>query len=78
MNGEPGMSKTVFRDEGCNPNGSYIIWEYENGTPVYQYTGYDRGGPTMALYPHHAIVKGTRREKRDLPIKELVCDRAKK
>ena len=67
--------KTVFKDEGCNPSGGYVIWEYENGSPVYQYTGYYRGGPVMVLYPHHAIVKGTVREKRELPVEEIVRNR---
>lgn len=70
-------TKTVFKDEGYAPNGGYIIWEYENGTPVYQYTGYYKGGPKMALYPHHAIVKGTVRGKQDLEIEKLVRNRKK-
>ena len=66
------MAKTVFKDEGDAPRGGYVIWEYEDGHPVYQYTGYYRGGNEMILYPHHAIVKGTKRDKRTLPVRDLV------
>lgn len=68
-------TKTVFKDEGGSTRGGIIIWEYENGTPVYQYTGYDRGGNEMMLYPHHAIVKGTRRDKRKVQISEIIRNR---
>lgn len=71
-------TKTIFKDEGYSAKGGYVIWEYENGSPVYQYTGYYRGGNEMILYPHHAIVKGTIRGKRTIPIGELVRDRQKK
>lgn len=64
-------TKTVYKREGYDPKKQgYIILEYENGFPVYQYTGYVRGN-TVTLYPHHAIVKGTRREKRTVSIYEL-------
>ena len=64
-------TKTVYKREGYDSKKQgYIIWEYEGKTPVYQYTGYIRGN-TVTLYPHHAIVKGTRREKRKVSIYEL-------
>lgn len=78
-------TKTVFQDNGYvsrrKANGElmygYDIVEYENGFPVYQYTGIYRGGDTMTLYPHRAIVKGTVREKRSVQITELVRNRKK-
>ncbi|MBR2906997.1 MAG: hypothetical protein IKC26_03000 [Clostridia bacterium] len=70
-------TKTVFKDEGYDPGSGYTIWEYENGTPIYQYTGYYRGGDTMTLYPHHALVKGTVRGKRSIKVAELVRNRKK-
>ncbi|MBR2908056.1 MAG: hypothetical protein IKC26_10020 [Clostridia bacterium] len=64
-------TKTVYKREGYDSKKQgYIVWEYENGSPVYQYTGYDKG-TYMDLYPHHALVKGTRREKRRVSIYEL-------
>lgn len=65
------MKTTVYKREGYDgKRNGYVVWEYENGSPVYQYTGYVRGN-TVTLYPHHAIVKGTRREKRMVTIYEL-------
>lgn len=62
------VTKTVFKREGYDSKKQgYIIWEYENGFPVYQYTGYVKG-VSMTLYPHHAIVKGTVRDKRTISI----------
>ena len=76
-------TKTVFQDNGYvsrrKTNGElmhgYDIVEYENGSPVYQYTGIYRGGDTMTLYPHKAIVKGTVRGKQELPVEEIVRNR---
>ena len=50
----------------------YDVVEYENGHPVYQYTAIYRSGENhMILYPHRAIVKGTRRNKTPVSIHEI-------
>lgn len=51
----------------------YDVVEYENGCAVYQYTGILVGN-VMKLYPHRAMVYGTKRDKREVSAREILRD----
>ena len=61
--------ETKYVMEGHNGR-SYIVIEYSGVGAVYVYDGYMRGN-VMTLYPHHALVKGLRREKTKVALSEI-------
>jgi hypothetical protein len=62
--------KTRFRDMGSDGNATLIL-EYEDQTPVFYYRGFYDGKDHFTLYPRNAVVKGTRRDKVRVHIKQI-------
>lgn len=66
--------KTRFVIDGYdNRKGTYIITEMLGYLPVYCYDGYLRGN-TYHLYPRRSLIKGERRDKRILSVREVSRD----
>lgn len=66
--------KTYYRDMGPVPgrkNNATLILEYEDKTPVFYFLGYYDGKDHFTLYPHRAAVKGTRRDKVRVHIRQI-------
>ena len=64
------QTKTWYKDDG--PDGkAQVITEYEGKTPVFSFRGFYDGKDHFTLYPHHAIVKGTRRDKTVINIRQV-------
>lgn len=59
----------TYRDEG-HDGAAFKIVEYQGVMPVYVFRGYLRGN-VFHLYPFKALVKGERRDKKTISIREV-------
>lgn len=64
------MGKTRYKVEGYE-KGAYVVCEYNGPTPVYYFKGFYKGGDYFDLYPSHAVVKGERRDKIRVSVRDV-------
>ena len=52
------MRKLTYTVTNINVRGVYTVWEHEDGAPVNEYKGYERGG-LLKLYPIRKLMPST-------------------